>query len=83
MASEKGPLQQSFGGDSLKLRSEFKVPRQVRQYFVEMDDSRSKIGQHRRTVSSGYKEGSSVSQNAIHVTNQLMRRTNQKRGPEL
>jgi len=67
----------------LKLRSQFKVPRHVRQYFVEMGDSRSKVGQHRRTVSSAYKEGSSVSQNAIHVTNQLMRRTNKKWGPEL
>lgn len=79
----KGTLQHSFGRDPLKFRSHCKVACHICQRFMEMRYSRSKVGQHGRTVSPAYKERSSVSQNAIHMPNQLMRRTNQKRAPEL
>src|ERR1700683_3737182 len=48
-----------------------------------MGDSRGEVGQQRRAVSATYKESSSVPQNVIHVTNQLMRCTNEKWGSEL
>src|ERR1039457_2497602 len=79
----KGTLQHGFRRDALKLRSQFKMPRHVCERFVKMGHSRSEIGQLRRTVCAAYKESSSVPQNVVHVANQLMRRTNQKRGAKL
>src|SRR4029077_13146321 len=78
----KGPLKQDFGSDALKLRSSFKVVRHVRQCLVKMRNRSGKVGQYRRAVIATDEKRAGVSQKAVHVTNQIMRRPNLGRNPE-
>lgn len=78
----KGTLKHDFGSDASKLRSYFKVLRHVRQCLVKMCNRSGKVGQYRRAVIATDEKGAGVSQNAVHVTNQLMRRPNLRRNPE-
>jgi len=70
----KRTLKKPLGRDVLKFSSRFKMSRNIGERLVKVLNRGAKIRKARCVVASTDEEGAFVSQDAVHVLYQLMRR---------
>jgi hypothetical protein len=78
----KRTLQEDFGCYGAKLRS-FDVSSEIFQRLVKMRYRRGEVRKNGRTIAPPDEEGAGISQDAVHVVDQLVRGTDLRRCPEV